>query len=233
MPLRLLGYAVRIWERHRLDHPRSVKLPFILPIVFFQDQDAWRYSPQLSDLLDLPEDLEDAWTVRLPRFNHEIPNLSDLALEPLGQHVSLRVLVQVMRAVLLPDSRQAIETGLAALADLARSPDEATFLRTCLTYLFNAGNDLDSEAVFEILSKVQVRELKTEAMTIAETLIAKGRQEGRGEGQRQTLLAVIEMRFGPLPEWASRRVRLATDADIDRWMPHLLDATSLDDLLRS
>jgi predicted transposase YdaD len=61
----------------------------------------------------------------------------------------------------------------------------------------------------------------------------EGRQEGRQEGQAHVLVKVLTLRFkGPVPEPALARIRGASIAELDRWLERVLEAETLDDVLR-
>ncbi|WP_433932619.1 DUF4351 domain-containing protein [Sorangium cellulosum] len=76
-------------------------------------------------------------------------------------------------------------------------------------------------------------------MTIADHLREQGRlageregcQTGRLEGQRSTLLKLLRLRFGELPEPVVARVRAADAAQIDGWTERVLTSPTLDDCL--
>jgi hypothetical protein len=59
----------------------------------------------------------------------------------------------------------------------------------------------------------------------------EGRQEGRLEGRRETLVALIELKFGPLPCWAAPRIHHAESDQLDAWTKGILAAESLEVLL--
>src|SRR5690554_3039094 len=58
-----------------------------------------------------------------------------------------------------------------------------------------------------------------------------GIQRGRLEGRRETLVALIELKFGPLPGWAAQRINHAESAQLDTWTKGILSAESLEVLL--
>lgn len=62
--------------------------------------------------------------------------------------------------------------------------------------------------------------------------IEKGRQEGRQEGEAAMLMRLLERRFGDLPDWARDRVRSADCAMLETWSVRLLEAASVEDVLR-
>lgn len=239
MPLRLLTYQVRIWETFRKNNPKARRLPPVLPIVFFQDQGEWSPSPHFRNLLDLPEDLDPQWLDFLPDFKHVILNLSELELDAINQDLVLRVVIEALRSVLEPSSEASFITAHDALQALGDSPDHLAFFRTCITYLFRAGNTLDRKTVFAIINTSKSPRLKEEAMTIAEQLIQegrqegenvglkKGRQEGRQEGERLLLERLLTRKFGELDFLAQEKINQASEADLEHWAERILDAKTL------
>ena len=60
---------------------------------------------------------------------------------------------------------------------------------------------------------------------------AEGRTEGRLEGERQMLVRMLEMRFGPLPERYRTRVETADENLLTKWFARLWTAQKLQDIL--
>lgn len=59
----------------------------------------------------------------------------------------------------------------------------------------------------------------------------RGRQEGRHEGELAVLRAMIEKRFGTLPEWAAARLSRCSTPELEEVSLRLLDAKTIDELL--
>ncbi len=59
----------------------------------------------------------------------------------------------------------------------------------------------------------------------------QGMQQGRLEGKVQVLGKFLAQRFGGLPEWATERIRQATEAELDAWSEALLSSESIEALL--
>ncbi|WP_437337418.1 DUF4351 domain-containing protein [Sorangium sp. So ce394] len=59
----------------------------------------------------------------------------------------------------------------------------------------------------------------------------QGRLAGRLEGQRSTLLRLLGLRFGELPEPIEARIRAADAGQIEGWTDRVLTAPTLDDAL--
>ena len=73
------------------------------------------------------------------------------------------------------------------------------------------------------------------AQSYAQTLLAKGRQEGRQEGnlaaKRDCVIMAITERFGEPPQAARSRINATSDTELlNEWMRRTLRAQSIDDL---
>ncbi|MQY26463.1 hypothetical protein NRB56_20310 [Nocardia sp. RB56] len=68
-------------------------------------------------------------------------------------------------------------------------------------------------------------------VTTAERLRVEGRLEGRLEAQREVVLMMLELKFGPLAPVQSEAVRFATGEELDFWLHRILDARQIDDVL--
>ena len=53
------------------------------------------------------------------------------------------------------------------------------------------------------------------------------RREGRTEGRTDTLLRLLNRRFGLLPAGTEPRLRSASAAELDRWTDRILEAKTL------
>ena len=74
-------------------------------------------------------------------------------------------------------------------------------------------------------------EAEQAAMTIIEEMLQQGRQEGRQEGlhegKQEMLLSLLQEKFGELSDEAVRRVKGASDEEVNRLSKRLLTADSL------
>jgi len=57
--------------------------------------------------------------------------------------------------------------------------------------------------------------------------MAEGKAEGMAEGKASVLKRLAARRFGPLPEWARRRIEVAPVAQLDGWLDGIFDAETL------
>jgi len=251
MPLRLLRYMLRIWDTLPDAELKRGKLPMMLPIVFCQAREPWIGPHRFAELIDLPETASENWLPYLPDFTHETLNLAEMDLGRLNEDLFARVALGVMRAILEPDPRRSVENGMRILAELAQAPDALAFFRLCMTYLTNAGNSIDPEHFVRQVKALEIQTLAEEAMTIADSLIEKGRQEamtiteslveksrqeGRQEGQlsgeRLILERLLSRRFGSMPAEFREKIAAASAAELEAWSERVLFAESLEAVFR-
>jgi flagellar biosynthesis/type III secretory pathway protein FliH len=62
--------------------------------------------------------------------------------------------------------------------------------------------------------------------------LARGEARGLARGRHEILRKLLTKRFGPLPEWAEEQLSTLTAAQCDRLAVRVLDAKSLESLLR-
>lgn len=59
----------------------------------------------------------------------------------------------------------------------------------------------------------------------------KGKEKGKKEGMEEMLSRMLEVRFGPLPEWAKAKIASAEIGTLENWGLRLLNASSLEEAL--
>ena len=60
----------------------------------------------------------------------------------------------------------------------------------------------------------------------------RGLEQGQREGELKILRQLIEKRFGAIPNWAEERLSARSTAEPEELSVRILDAASIDDLLR-
>ncbi|MCC5842577.1 MAG: Rpn family recombination-promoting nuclease/putative transposase, partial [Opitutales bacterium] len=217
MPLRLLRYMVRIWDRWEQTHSRDGRLPLIIPVVLFQSRGGWKAPRDLRTLVRVPEGLSRDWKAFVPTFRFPVVDVGDLAAQERFAELRLRHILELLRSVAVEEDAARLEAAFAALSSLLRvQNDDLTYIRMALSYLFRASGDIDIPVFREHILKLENARLKEEAMSIAEMLRKEGREEGREEGlfaaRQEVVLEALELRFGHLPVDVPSIVRSVRDA---------------------
>src|ERR1700722_20398924 len=191
MPLRLLRYMVRIWDRWERDHPTG-KLPVVLPIVLHHDIDAWRAAPEFASVLDAGPELLAAVGPFQPLFRFVLDDLAPLSLEALSSRKlhALALLVEIAFWASRPLGRlqDAAPRMGAMVAGLTRDARARTLLTQLYVYLLrDAAPDVETEEVRAILKQIAGPAGEEDIMNAGDRLIEQGRAEGLARGQAEGL----------------------------------------------
>ncbi|UQA61707.1 Rpn family recombination-promoting nuclease/putative transposase [Polyangium aurulentum] len=239
MAFRLLRYMVRIWDEHLKKHPNARRLPIIVPVVLHHSDTGWTASTTFESLMDV-----DAQTLALvapyvPCFRialDDISHESDAALRARPMSALARFGLGLLARA--PDEllREA-ESWAPVVAEAQSGPHGPAALGPALSYILKT-NKASVDQIKARLIRAWGGNIEEVIVTAADQLreegrkdgIAKGQLEGVAKGQRQTLLKLLQRKFGPLPEPITARVNAAGTDDLDRWLDLILTAPTLDDV---
>lgn len=78
MPMRMLEYMLGIWNRYVHEHPKTDKLPAVVPLVVHASPDGrhWNTPTELTDLIDIDPATREALGEHLPRFRILLDDLT-------------------------------------------------------------------------------------------------------------------------------------------------------------
>jgi predicted transposase/invertase (TIGR01784 family) len=223
MPLRLLRYILDIWEQYRKQNPEAKMLPPVLPLVLFQGGATWKADLSLSGLIDIPDGL----AAYQPEFRHLLVDLNHINSDELKGSLILRASLLALKAS-SKGMHYELPRLFQLLAELTHQDSSLSMIRTLLRYICVVDNDTDLTEYIKQVEATQQPKLQEEAMTIAEQLITKGRQEGRQEGVQQaeakTLLKILNKRFGSVPKSILETISTASSSQLEAWIDDSLDA---------
>ncbi|WP_280399048.1 Rpn family recombination-promoting nuclease/putative transposase [Nocardia carnea] len=228
MPLRILEYLVNIWNQHRNHYPRARTLPAVLPLVVHSNSrgDAWNAPTEMSDLFDIDPVTHDALQPYLPRFRFVLDDIAAIDLAALRNR-DLTPATRVMLALhkIAPHNAE-LGTDLLELLDdlriLANGPQATAELQAVMTYILIVG-ETDEHDLDPLIEQLGPR-AKEAAVTTAERL----RAEARAEERVSTLIELLTVKFGSVPEATLHTIRAATSDQVHTWLRRLITATSLD-----
>ncbi|XXT20019.1 hypothetical protein WME94_00440 [Sorangium sp. So ce429] len=123
--------------------------------------------------------------------------------------------------------------------EVRRAPGGGAALARVWRYILNIAVPAQPRELLQRLLAAAGPEAEEEIVTIAYYLREQGRLAGEREGrlagrldgQRSTLLKLLRLRFGELPEPVVARVRAADAAQIEGWTERVLTSPMLDDVL--
>jgi len=226
MPLRLLRYILGIWEQYRKQNPAARKLPPVLPLVLFQGDATWTADLSMSGLVDIPDGL----AAYQPEFRHLLVDLSHIDADELQGTLMVRTILLALKTS-RKEQHHELPRLFKLLAEMMQKDNAPSMIRTLLRYICTVDNDTDLTEYIKQIEATQQPKLLEEAMTIAEQLITKGRQEGRQEGMQQgamkTLFKIIEKRFGSVSHDIESRIKSASASQIEAWIDTSLDADNI------
>jgi hypothetical protein len=235
MPLRLLRYMMRIWERFAKEHPGE-PLPVILPVVLHHSDAGWTATTRFRDLLDLDDDAYEHLAPFVPDFAFVLDDLAKLDDDALRDRalteLSRLAFAMLMRCRSAADPVEVLRPWMQTMQAVLTAPHGVAALSAVARYIVEAceARPEDLRAFFAELGPHAEETFVTTAEMIAERALEQGRLEGKVEGEMALFLRLLERRFGALPAGAREKVSAATSSDLERWADRVLDATTLDDV---
>jgi predicted transposase/invertase (TIGR01784 family) len=185
MPLRVLGYELEIMQAHYKRH--GLPLPPVLAFVLHQGPERWTVSPCFEDMFELSDAQAGALLPYLPKFRHELLDLTQLDPDRDEDHAQLRVVLQLMK---LARQKRLAEFLVWIADEMQRQGWNVPEPLLLLSYLYamHADATIDEKQIAHSLEGNP--NLKENIMSLAERLIARG--EARGEA-RGTWIGKIQM----------------------------------------
>ncbi len=270
-PLQLLGYMVNIWrreiERSKSERSKSegggndIKLPAIIPLVFYHGRGRWKAARSVLKMIDAPEKLKPF----VREFAYVVHDLGEMAPDRPSTSPEVRSALLALRFAFAeevpPDLLDVIMDGLLAGSDfehhIVRYMTEHQGLTPAMLEASLRRTKPDHwEVLMGTIAQTWVEQGRSEGLERgraegiergrAEGIergraegIERGRAEGlerglergRSEALAELLLRQLSLRFGDVPDAVRERVRGASAAELEAWAEAVLAAPSLDDVL--
>ncbi len=235
MAVRMLRYQSRIWDRYLTRNPKATRIPVILTTVIYHGDRPWTAATDLRDLFALDPAAARKVEEYLPRAPYRLDDLTEIDLDALRDRpLTPRLRLTLTLLKVAPGNPRIVDLLTHDLnADLAavRNQDGDEGLKhviAALTYIMNV-TDVEPGQLLPVANRLGQDTVEA-FMTTTQRLREEGRVEGRVETQVATLLRLLTIRFGPLPDNIQARVRTAIGAQLDAWTDRVLTATTLDDV---
>lgn len=212
--LQLLRYMLRIWD-DRIAAGRKAgftpaKLPPIVPVVVFQNQESWDVPVRFSEQVALPAACEEDLRPFVPDFGFSLLQLAEIPYEAIAGTPAGILVLRTLKA-----ERQGDLLGDAVWDEPLLAQAGRDLFERVLRYLMGGG--VDKDAFRRRLERVAEPEIRTAAMTLAEQFIQEGLEEGLQEGieagHRTDILAALQIRFGDVPDGLREAIQQTTGAD--------------------
>lgn len=177
MPYRILRYQLAIIQQHKVEFPKSKKLPLVVPIVFYNGTES--PYPATTQLADLFADKDLFSEIGLGDF--KLADLTIIEDEEIVQHRKLGLLEITLKHIRDRDFNQAISYILKAL-QIAQSANINEFLvYVTFSYLLSGRDREELNPLIEQV-KQKLPEYGDKIMTYAEELRLEGEQRGEQRG---------------------------------------------------
>jgi len=244
MPLRLLRYMIRIWDRWLKDHLDAKAIPVIVPVVLAHADGGWRAPVSMHELYALPDDLMSSVASCVPQFRFVLDDLSERSDEELMTRTSQAL--GIMALLLMRHVRDEEDPSGRFLEWNALSravwgaPDGRAALGMLVRYLVVANKRTKIQNLVNVLVPLLGEGAREVIMTEGQRLIEQGRVQGRAEGEARgeargraaALLAIFAARGLPVSTELRSRIAACTDvAQLDRWVMRAATAASAADAL--
>jgi len=245
MPLRMLSYQNRIWERFAREH-RQGWLPPVVAVLVSHVPGGWGAAKAFEELFDPAVMARPDLAALVPRFSMVVEDLAqvpdhDLVCRPLGAFAKLALW-------LLRDARDparlldSFDAWIPSMLEVGRTRGGLDRLKVLITYMFQVIDPMNLDRLRAKIHELGIRSEKV-AMTIAEYLhkqgvkegVKKGVKEGVKEGVRKgvrkgridTVRSQLVFKFQTLNATYEARLQGATLPELARYAHRLLTADSL------
>ena len=215
VPLQLLTYMVRIWNRN-VNKKLDTHIPMIIPMVICHGETKWKISPMFSDLIldfdTLPEEVKQV----IPDYRYLLYDLSQFSDEDIKGKAELMITLSVARDIFKKSGEEFMETifkAAKALAELDEKETGLEYFETYMRYILSSGPKLTKEQLTTVIKELAVtyKEGSEVTMTLAEVLreegfekgVKKGEETGIEKGETRAFLKVaikaLTKKFGFIP----------------------------------
>jgi predicted transposase/invertase (TIGR01784 family) len=194
MPLRLLRYMGRIWQRRIDEQPAASGLPPIIPLVLAQVAGGWKVSPHFHDQFQWPKapQLRDYLAAHQPQFKHALVDLAGIDLSALRGSLIARLTLGLLKIRIEGDDGTCVDWAFPLLAEADRAKTGPDSLLPLYRYLLQV-TGLKKE---EFRAKLNASSLSSDTtqriMTLADQLISEGMEKGMEEGIEKGIEKGIE-----------------------------------------
>ncbi|MDM8523018.1 Rpn family recombination-promoting nuclease/putative transposase [Desulfococcaceae bacterium HSG8] len=191
MPLRLLGYMLRLWELWRKQNPDEKKLPGIIPVLFYHGKDEWDVSVDFRDLIKSPELTEEF----VPGFKYLLRDFSQSGNEDIRGTVLIRLFLSMMNGIFSPRFGGIFDRMIPLLAELSRKETGMEYIETVLRYICHTSDALSWKDMETKLIQAFDEDRKGDIMTIADELRMEGEIRGEIRGEIKMCRELMEKGF--------------------------------------
>jgi predicted transposase YdaD len=229
MPLRLLRYQTRIWERYAAAHPTTAKFPPVVPLLLHHGANPWPWQPRFSSILAL-DDVDRA------DFGRSLLDF-DFALDALARQSDAEILSRgsdaVVRLTLLalrngrshPRLHELMAAAMKALRNELRGPDVIPAIHRLARYALEVG-DSPMKLVRAAFANALGSDDRSEVMVSTADQL-------RTEALCTALLQLLEVKFGEIDASIRTRIEQASLEQVKAWLPRVVVVSTPEEIFES
>lgn len=239
----MVRYGVRLIDRLHQKLGCPPDLPLVIPLVFYHGEETWTAPLDVRDLFALPDDfpaeerealrsLLTSWAYVLDDLSRDADARIEDARDDLVARMAIEALVHLrgLSSVEIQPELLRLRSLLTAVLD---APRGRLMLGMVFSYLSTTAK-VDTETVHAEVRKALPRRTAEVMLNPLEKYVqdkvAEAATEGRSLGQLELLRALLQKRFGPLPDHIDERLARARASELKSLALRVLDAKSLADL---
>jgi predicted transposase YdaD len=215
MSFRALKQVVKAFQQYidtaeqKGGQPKS--LPFPIVVVLYHGKRPWGKLKRMCDMIDNVS----AFAGNVLDFPLFLIDLSRIPPEQLKGHPALQALLELLQLA----SEGRLEAGfdrvtnrLSAVRSDPRAPGWMGAFVTYAISLCRIGQEIILKSFLKILNEEEARKMATSTMQEIETRgEVRGEARGKIEGKKETILDILEVRFGKVPKAISNTVNSYSD----------------------
>lgn len=225
--LQMLGYMVNIW---RSDENDKIAPRAIYPLVVYHGPQPWRAPTRFEDLFTGPDFMRDKW----PVFAIQVIDLASHSDAALRQDGMLGAVMLTLKHIFDPRLLSRLPEILQLLDEVIDAPTGQDMIVTLLTYVAAGSEYVAARDIIEVVDAVYGAQGEKIMATAAREWIEQGIEQGiqrgiqqgiqqgieqgveRGlaQGVRDSILDLVEVRFGAVPP--ALATEMAAIDDVER-----------------
>ena len=197
LPLRMFCYLAVIWDNLRKktsSRAKSVKIPFIYPLIISNASKPYRHSLTLRDMIE-PEEAKPLFDqlFKTPIQLIDLAAIPDEALRSkLQEHVRAQALLLSLKHIFDRDLQAIFED---VLLSAFRTLDQMGYkddVADLLFYLYNEGNLTDSDKFWSLLHGKFSKDVEEKVMTLGQKAEQQAFQQGAQQEAQTTALRLLD-----------------------------------------
>ena len=210
-PFQLLRYMVLKWDK---DLRQGIAPRPIIPIVLYHGRQQWHIPTDFGDLFPGPEPLRGYW----PSFRYELRDLSHYSDAEIRGAALLQITLRMLKHIYDRNLVEQLPAIFSLFQALANSQTALEYLRITLRYLSVTSKDVQEQAIKRTIETLFTTTQGDEIMpTLAEQWIEQGLQQGLQRGilraGRDSVLDLLNVRFGEVPAGIATKIESIQNAD--------------------